>query len=203
MKYLKTILTAALSMWMMQSFAQTPLDSLRDFFKGSAVSIECDYTTTVQNTKIAGHSDILVQGDMYTMSGNGLEVFCNGEAMWTIDESSYEVVVEPYAAQDRDYMANPMLLLVDLDELFIVRNCTNLGNSNVNCLLDAVRECGVTQASLELTKSGEIVKAGFILDDGNILEVEVSAMKKTEEKQKSFFSPQQKFGSDWIVTDLR
>lgn len=190
-------------MWMMQSFAQTPLDSLRDFFKGSAVSIECDYTTNVQNTKIVGHSDILVQGDMYTMSGNGLEVFCNGEAMWTIDESSYEVVIEPYAAQDRDYMANPMLLLADLDELFVVRNCEKLVSSNVNCILDAVLECGVAQASLELTKSGEIVKASFILDDGNILEVEVSSMKKTEEKQKSFFSPNRRFGSDWIVTDLR
>ena len=29
------------------------------------------------------------------------------------------------------------------------------------------------------------------------------AMKKTEERSSSFFSPSRKFGSDWVVTDLR
>jgi hypothetical protein len=48
-----------------------------------------------------------------------------------------------------------------------------------------------------------IVSGEFSLEDGSILDVDVLSMKKTEEKPASFFSPDRKFTSDWIVTDLR
>ena len=187
----------------MQSFAQMPLEPLREMFADSAVSIECDYSTEVQNTKIVGHSDIIVQDGMYSMRGNGLEVYCNGSVMWTIDDSAKEVIIEPYSAADRDYMANPVLVLADMCDLFKVSSSRDLGAGNVAYVLEAVSKCGVSKAEVVMSGKVSILRADFILDDGSSLKVEVSSMKKTEEKPASFFSPDRRFGSDWIVTDLR
>ena len=187
----------------MQSFAQIPLESLRNMFNGSAVSIECDYTTEIQQTQVVGRSEILVQGNMYTMKGNGLEVFCDGNTVWTIDAAAQEVVIEPCLPQERDYMANPALLLADLDEVFKMHGSRSLGSGRMEYTLDAFVPCGISKAVLVLAQDGNIISAEFVLDEGGVLEVEVSSMKKTEEKQASFFSPDRKFNSDWIVTDLR
>ena len=203
MKSIKIILTTALSFWMVQSFAQTPLESLRVMFATSPVSMECDYSTMIQNTKVAGHSEILVQGDMYTMRGNGLEIFCDGTDVWTVDESAQEVIIESCSLQDCDYMSNPALLLADLDSVFKVDGSRSVGSGNVEYTLAARTTCGVSKAVVVLAQDGKIVKADFIMDDGTALEVNVASMKKAEEKQMSFFSPGRKFGSDWIVTNLR
>lgn len=190
-------------MWMMQSFAQMPLESLREMFADSAVCIECDYSTEVQNTKVVGHSEIIVQKDMYSMHGNGLEIYCDGKTMWTIDDSAKEVIIEPCDAADRNYMANPVLILADLDKLFKVRSSRALEAGKVSYSLDAVTQCGVAEADVVLTGNGAVSKAQFVMDDGSVLSVQVASMKKTEEKQASFFSPDCRFDSDWIVTDLR
>ena len=187
----------------MQSFAQMPLESLRKMFNGSAVSIECDYTTEIQQTQVAGRSEITVQGNMYTMKGNGLEVYCDGNTVWTIDAAAQEVVIEPCLPQERDYMANPALLLTDIDDVFKMRTSRSLGSGRVEYTLDSNVRCGISKAVLVLAQDGKIISAGFSLDEGGDLKVNVSSMKKTEEKQASFFSPDYKFGSDWIVTDLR
>ena len=74
---------------------------------------------------------------------------------------------------------------------------------SVSYSLDVVAECGVAEADVVLSGNGAVTKADFVLTDGSVLKVYVSSMKKTEEKQASFFSPDRRFGSDWIVTDLR
>lgn len=202
MKFLYTIILTALSSMTMQSFAQSPLQSLRQMFSSGAVAIEADYEMNLHEAPIVGASDVIVQGNMYYMKGNGLDVYCNGKSMWTIDDSAMEVVIESCDADDKDYLANPLLILVDLDSLFeiksqkVVDDCTSY-------TLVAVADCGVTKATLLLTSKGTIRSAKFQLEDGSTLAVKVSSMKKTEEKPASFFSPQRKFGSDWIVTDLR
>ena len=203
MKFLKVILTAALSFWMMQSFAQMPLESLRNMFNGSLVSIECDYTTEIQQTQVVGRSEILVQGNMYAMKGNGLEIFCDGNTVWTIDAAAQEVVIEPCFPGECDYMANPALLLTDLDDVFTVSGSRSLGSGRMEYTLDSCVRCGISKAVLVLTQEGKIISADFSLEEGGDLKVNVSSMKKTEEKQMSFFSPDRKFNSDWIVTDLR
>lgn len=203
MKLFKLIIMTALSSLTMQSFAQNPLESLRNMFASETVSMQCDYETELNGTLVVGHSDVVVQNSMYSMQGNGLEVYCNGKTMWTIDESSYEVVIEPCSAQDMDYMANPVLLLIDIDKLFRQSSRRNLGNGKVEYVFDAVAESGVTKAILVLKSDGTVDRGTFILEDGNEFTVQVTSMKRTEEKPASFFSPQRKFGSDWVVTDLR
>ena len=203
MKFSKIFILTVLSFLTIQSFAQTPLESLRSAFSTSAVSLECDYETMLQNTKVTGHSELYVQGKMYIMRGYGLEVYCNGTSIWTIDESSHEMVIDSCSDDQIDYMANPALILADIDKLFEVKSHKSIASGKVQYIFDAIAECGVRQADIVLTSEGMITDAVFVLEDADNLTVKVTSMKKAEEKPASFFSPQQKFGSDWIVTDLR
>ena len=203
MKVFKIIMTTALSLMAMQSFAQSPLESLRKMFSESSVELDCSYETKLRNMQVTADYNLIVQGEMYKLIGNGLEVYCNGKAVWTIDESSSEVVIESCAGTEKDYMANPALMLAELDKIFKVASVKAMDAGKEEYVLDASVDCGVTKACVVLTSDGRILEGVFTLDDGNTLDFDVLSMKKTEEKPASFFSPDRKFGSDWIVTDLR
>lgn len=164
--------------------------------------MDTEYHMDVSNMPVTGRSQLLVQGNMYCMKGNGVEVFCNGDAVWTVDEVSREVVIEPCGSSYDSYMANPLLLLSDLEAFFKIQSQKNTGK-HVEYVLSAVQDFGIEQAELVLNSDGSVATGKFTLEDGNVLSVKVLSMKKAEERPVSFFSPDRKFGSDWIVTDLR
>lgn len=186
----------------MQSFAQTPLESLRNMFSQGTVSLDAEYEMTVQQLPVTGNTELLLQGNMYHMKGNGLEVFCNGESIWTIDEAAKEVVIDPCDAVSDAYVANPLLLLADLDSYFEITSQKRIGG-NTEYVLHAIKDCGISQAQILLASDGCVQTGKFTLEDGSIVTVKVISMKKAEEKPSFFFSPSRKFGSDWVVTDLR
>ena len=196
------MILTALSFLTMQSFAQTPLESLRRMFSSGAVSISAEYEMIVQQMPVVGSSEILLQGKMYHLQGNGLEVFCNGDALWTIDEASMEVVIEPCDALYDAYVANPLLLLAELDSYFQIKSQKQAG-SNTEYVLHSIKDCGISQAQVTLASDGRVLSGKFHLEDGNVVSVKVLSMKKAEERSLSFFSLSRKFGSDWVVTDLR
>lgn len=202
MKSIRFVILTALSLVTMQSFAQTPIDALRKMLSADAVSVELEYDLTVPGALVTGNSAILLQGEMYHLRGDGLDVYNNGKTVWTVDDSSHEVIVESSADVSEDYRGNPVLLLSKMDEFFAVMSHKTV-KSQTEYVLDAVSDCGISQARLVLASDGALVSGVFSLDDGNVLSVKVISMKKTEESPVSSFSPQRKFGSDWIVTDLR
>ena len=183
----------ALSLLTMQSFAQTPMESLRRRFSEGAVSMTVEYEMTVRQIPVAGSSELFVQGDRYCMKG---------ESIWTIDEAAMEVVVEPCDAMSDSYASNPVLLLAQLDEFFAVKS-QNTAGGRTEYTLTAIKDCGISQARVTMTPDGHIVTGSFLLEDGTIVSVKVTSMQKAEERSSSSFSPSRKFGTDWIVTDLR
>ena len=202
MKSIRLILLTALSFVTMQSFAQTPIDALRHTFEKGAVVIEAEFEMNVPEVAITGNTKLVVQGNMYYMQGSGLEIYNNGKALWTIDEAACEVVIESAADVNEDYLGNPVLLLVRMNDFFRVESQKTV-NSGTEYILLAKSDCGVSKADLVLASDGKLKSARFTLDEGNVLSVKVASMKKTEEMPLDSFSPKRKFGSDWIVTDLR
>ena len=202
MKFIRLIILTALSMVTMQSFAQTPIASLRNMFTSGSVSIEAEYELMVSDAPVCGETTLMVQGDRYHVRGNGLDIYNDGKTVWTVDENAREVIIEQAAYVQQDYMGNPVLLLAKMDEFFKVQSQQSVGSRYVY-VMDSIADCGISQVTLTLSPDGRIVSGKFSLDDGNVFSVKVSSMKKTEEKPASSFSPQIKFGSDWIVTDLR
>lgn len=202
MKSIRITILTALSLVTMQSFAQTPIDALRQKLTSAPVSVELEYELTVPNALVTGSSAILLQGDMYHLHGDGLDVYNDGNSVWTVDESSREVIIESAADVAEDYRGNPVLLLSRMDDFFKVESQKTVNSRRVY-VLRATVECGISQASLELSSDGALLSGEFSLDDGNVFSFNVLSMKKAEESHASSFSPQRKFGSDWIVTDLR
>lgn len=202
MKSVKLILLTALSFLTMQSFAQTPLESLRKMFSSGAVSISAEYEMIVQQMPVVGNSEILLQGKMYHLQGNGLEVFCNGDALWTVDESSMEVVIEPCDAITESYTTNPVLLLAELDDFFEIRSQKGIGDKT-EYTMTAIKDCDISQAQLTLASDGRVMTGKFTLEDGNVVSVKVLSMKKTDPVSESVFTPSRTFSRDWVVTDLR
>lgn len=202
MKSVKLILLTALSFLTMQSFAQPPLESLRRMFSSGAVSISAEYEMIVQQMPVVGNSEILLQGKMYHLQGNGLEVFCNGDALWTVDESSMEVVIEPCDAITESYTTNPVLLLAELDDFFEIRSQKRIGDKT-EYTMTAIKDCGISQAQLTLASDGRVMTGKFTLEDGNVVSVKVLSMKKTDPVSESVFTPSRTFSRDWVVTDLR
>jgi hypothetical protein len=66
--------------------------------------------------KVMGDGQVAVQGDSYHMQGNGMQIYCDGSTTWLIDEAAEEVVIESADSNDAGFLANPILLLMNLDE---------------------------------------------------------------------------------------
>jgi hypothetical protein len=66
--------------------------------------------------KVMGDGQVAVQGDSYQMQGNGMQIYCDGSTTWLIDEAAEEVVIESADSNDAGFLANPILLLMNLDE---------------------------------------------------------------------------------------
>ena len=196
------IFLTALSLLTVQSFAQTPLESLRKMFSSGSVTMAAEYAVELQQVPVTGTSDLVLQGDMYHIKGNGLEIFCNGEALWTIDEAAKEVVIEPCDALYDAYMTNPLLLLTSLENYFQIASQKRIGDKT-EYVLQAIKDCGISQAQLVIASDGRIHTGKFILEDGNIFSVKVTSQTHADSVPSSSFTPSRTFPRDWIVTDLR
>lgn len=50
------------------------------------------------------------------MNGNGIEIFCDGKTTWMLDAEAKEVFIESADSPSAGYLANPVLLLMNLEE---------------------------------------------------------------------------------------
>lgn len=129
---------------------------------------------------------MLVQGDSYFMSGNGLDIFCDGESVWTVDHDALEAVVETAENVTGAALGNPALLIVRLDELFYVRNASSSGN-RYRYELSAKEDCGIKKADVDVTSAGILLGGEFSMSDGTDVKVEVVSMKSLMNKPSGAF----------------
>ena len=148
------------------------LDGLRQKSSDECVYVEYEFSTVISGIKTKGEGVIHIQGNSYHMSGNGVEIFCDGTSTWLIDEAAGEVMIESATSKDAGYLANPVMLLMDIEK-----------NS--------------------LSYKAEGNKISLQLADGIQLEIVIVEMKAEDAKKTEDFRPPYKFGSEWIVTDLR
>lgn len=185
-------------------FAQhrNPLGELYASFTSSCVVMECSYTVNMSKARISGTAEVKVQDEAYQMVGNGLEVLCDGETVWTMDPVTKEVIIEEVGTESLAFMNNPALLFVNLHSAFDVRKETPSEDSIFYELISKV-DCGMYGADLTVTLDGHLRRGVFSLVDGNTVIVEVRSMKQTKKESVTSFRPSSEFDSDWIVTDLR
>lgn len=150
------------------------LHALRAALAEKCVQIEAEYQISVSQTRITGEAAIDVQGDAYVMKTEGMTVYCDGQTIWTVDEESKEVYIEPVGTSGNMYSDNVLLSLINSDsvEFFFKDN-------------------------------GVLSHMKARLPDSTSVSAEVLSFATDNKKSVTFFQPQSEFGTDWIVTDLR
>ena len=77
-----------------QNTQHAALERLRAAISESCLTLKCTYSMYVSQTRVQGEAEVLLQGNSYTMRGNGIEVYCDGTKVWTLDQSLKEAYVE-------------------------------------------------------------------------------------------------------------
>lgn len=93
------------------------LDTLRQQSAEECLSVDYEFAYKVSGVKTIGDGTIDIQGNAYHMQGNGIEMFCDGKSTWVIDEAAGEVVIESADSQDAGYVANPVIMLMNIDDI--------------------------------------------------------------------------------------
>ena len=104
----------------LMAVAQVQQPSVFDVFRNKnteeCVHVEYEFSTVVSGQKVIGDGQVDIQGNSYHMTGNGLVVYCDGASTWLIDEDAQEVVIESADSNDAGLLANPILLMMNLEE---------------------------------------------------------------------------------------
>lgn len=184
-----------------QSAHRIALDKLCDALTSSCVTMKCSYLIHISNTIMKGNAEVAVQGDSYTMIGNGLQVYCDGTKVWSVDSAAKEVYVESFDDLATNSLANPAALFMRLGNSFSV-GASSQSDGKFLYELSPKVYCGIVSADLVLNPDGKPMSAVFVLEDDIKVEVTVESVAMEKTKPEDVFRPQVAFGSDWIVTEL-
>ena len=181
------------------------LDQLYNKFSSSCVELSYDYVTRMSGVKVSGSGLLYVQGNMWYMEGNGIEIWCDGKTVWTVDPFAEEVIIESVSAEESEELTNPALMFVRMKDHFTVSKAIDSADAKAMIyVLEPKSDIGMDFFNVEILKSTAQIRGGlFAMSDGNEVKITVSSMKQVEKKSATFFKPSQTFNSSWIVTDLR
>ena len=184
----------------------SPLDRFCKGVSQSCVDISYTYSARVSGINNVGQGTLSSQGLMWTMKGNGVEMYCDSASLWVVDPALKEAVIEPAATDAQEQiLTNPAVLFVRMKELFNVRYSKNTSDGDaVLYVLQPNTESDFDYFNVEISESDASVRDGTIaLKDGTLIKIEVSSMKLTPKRSVEDFRPRTVFDSSWIVTDLR
>ena len=182
------------------------INRLYDKFSASCVGIEYGYVSRVSGVNIKGSGSLVLQGDMWHNEGNGIEMWCDGKTVWTVDHDAMEVVIDSVSGNGEEAdITNPALMFMKMQDLFNVKQV--LGSSDGKAeiyVLEPKGDIGIDFFDVEILKSDASIRSGsFALEDGNKFDITVNSMTINEKKSATSFRPSQTFDYNWIVTDLR
>lgn len=109
-------LCVSLLVTVLQTQQPSILDAFRQKSEEECVAVDYEFATVISGVNTTGEGSVEVQGDSYHMSGNGIEIYCDGNTTWMIDDYAKEVFIEAADSQSAGFLANPVLLLMNLDE---------------------------------------------------------------------------------------
>lgn len=169
---------------------------------------EFSYGFTVDDgrVKMQGDGNVTVQGSSYHMTGNGLEMWCDGLSRWTADAAAKEVVIESFDGT-MTVMANPALLVGNLGREFSWEGNGVSGTFNGKparmFVLKGKENAEIKELIVYMDReTASISGAEITLPDGSMMTLAILSFRFSEQGPLSDFIPDG-FPSGWIVTDLR
>lgn len=182
------------------------LEDLRQKMAGNSSVISYEYVLEADGIRTGGSGVLTTQDQAYRMSGNGLDIMCNGTAVWVMDTAGKEVVIESVAEGTDAYMMNPALLFTDLESLFNVGTPVSDGALKTYSLTPKA-SCGISSGKVSVDNSGKVPvfsSGSFCLSDGSSLTIKIKSMTFSEKKPLTFYTLDiSGLDSSWMITDLR
>lgn len=90
----RLILIAAALMACVAGFAQNDLKQILSKAETSRVSVAYDCTIMQQDVPMKFKGVALLQGNCFTLKGNGMEIYCDGKTLVYVDPASKEAYYE-------------------------------------------------------------------------------------------------------------
>ena len=174
------------------------LTRLYGTFSENLVTLEVDYSVKNSGPEVKGKAELQLQGRAYRIVGGGYDIYCDGESVWIVDQTSKEVLIESVTEGPEGYMTNPALLLSRLDEFFDVKSV-----SGRKYTLKPKAKGEITSAEVAFSQEGNLSSGIFTMSDGNVWSITVCKMTSSPQKDITAFRPSIRFDKTWIVTDLR
>ena len=172
----------------------------------NAAVMDYTYSLTMSGVKSVGEGLLTVQGNSYMMQGSGIKIYCNASTLWVVDEAGKEVLIDNVAQGEDAYLANPVLLFTDLNDMFTVGAPVKNGNL-LTYSLSPKAKCGVSSGTITLNATGTVpvfYSGAFVTEDGSQIDVKIKSMTFVEKKPLTFYILDLTgFDSSWMITDLR
>ena len=182
------------------------LDRFNSAVAQSCLEVSYAYTARVSGVENKGSGDLVSQGTMWRLSGNGVQMYCDSASVWVVDPAMKEVVIEP-AQQDADvsWFTNPAMIFSNLKANYrLTETLPSKDGRSVVYVLKPKSGNEVSYCNVELYSQSALLRnATVALANGTLIKIEVSSMKLTPKVSVEAFRPQMSFDSSWIVTDLR
>ena len=108
-KVLKHIFCFVLSLTAGLAYAQDSslLERMYDDFSSEFSTMDISYVLEMLPADMTGEAVVSFQDDAYRLSADGLDIYCDGKSVWTLDNISKEVIIEPVTDDGTDFIRNP------------------------------------------------------------------------------------------------
>lgn len=196
--------------------AQNVLDRFASAMKDHCVTFS--YTCIGKSdVTVQASGTVRVQGGAFVVKGNGLEILCDTETLWTVDEKWKELVMEK-CGDGSSAAGNPVLLAGSLSEHFRTVSSSSAA-SGVKKLVKVVLSPDAELQDISLL-TAYFDESGFTAADGSVFPTIDKAVIKFKSGEEVTFDLQgmafcaevpltdfafdsSRADSSWIVTDLR
>lgn len=159
-------------------------------------SVEAVFTLNSENGAAAG--SVILAGNKYVMTTNGLKVWYDGKTQWTLFEASKEVnVTEPTAAEVMT--SNPFAILTAHQDFYTARR---LKNNRVE-LVPRDKDLGFDRFVIGIGANGWPSTLVIEFGDGSKIDVKIDAINSGKAKSATTFTFDAKKYTNIDIIDLR
>ena len=189
------------------SAASNPAAAFAKSLQGRLASFDYSYSMS-GSLPMNGSGSVKLQGNAFTMEGNGLDIRCDGKTRWTVDVAAEECYIENIDAQELDYEANPALLVGALDRAFNYKDSSTASFNGMRVseirLVPKKKGSSINEVSLFLTQGNQPSGVNVSSSDGNLITITIRNYKLDNSLDLSAFRLNTKeLGKDYVITDLR
>lgn len=155
---------------------------------------------------VKGSGTAALCGAAYRVSGNGMDLWCDGVTRWSVDRSAKEAYIEAVDPDAVDYLSNPAALLGGLDRAFRVDSIAEVkvGGRKMKAykLMPSASDTGLDSVVLYL--DGSIpAQVSIAVADGPRTVFHLSDYVVKEKSGAGWSLDIASLGADYAVTDLR